>query len=190
MKLYIKNMVCDRCKAAVSVELVQLGLQPIAIALGEVELKEDSLPAEQLKELEERLTNKGFELMDDRKSRIIEKIKNVVIDLVHYTDEQPREKQSVIIASQLQLDYPYLSKIFSEVEGITIEQYIIHQKVEKIKEYMAYDELSLTEIADRMGYSSVAHLSAQFRKVTGMAPSHFKKTGVGQRKPLDKVAGK
>jgi len=183
-------MVCDRCKSAVKSELERLGVHPTKLELGEVELQEENLSAPQLTNIDQSLQLAGFELIDDRKSRIIEKIKNIIVDLIHYTDEQPKEKHSVIISKQLHYDYPYLSKLFSEVEGITIEQYIIHQKIEKIKEYIVYDELSLTEIADRMGYSSVAHLSAQFKKITGLPPSHFKNTGIYQRKPLDKIIGR
>jgi AraC family transcriptional regulator len=187
MTLYIKNMVCNRCKAAVRTIIEPLGLHIDNIALGEVEVSESSLPPLLLQQLSESLQNGGFELIDDRKSRMIEKIKNVVVDLVHYTDDQPRQKHSDLIVAQLHYDYSYLSRLFSEVEGITIERYIIHQKVEKIKEFLVYDELSLSEIAFRMGYSSVAHLSAQFKKVTGLSPSHFKSMRGSHRKPLDEV---
>ena len=182
-------MVCNRCKAAVKAELEKHGLHPLNVELGEVELQEKDLSQAQLKDLDNTLKEAGFELIDDRKSRIIEKIKNIIVDLVHYNNEAPQEKHSVLISKQLNYDYPYLSKLFSEVEGITIEQYIIHQKVEKIKEYLVYDELTLTEIAWRMGYSSVAHLSAQFKKVTGLPPSHFKNTGANQRKALYEITG-
>lgn len=182
-------MVCNRCVLAVKAELEKLGLHPVAITLGEVTLPEEELSTTQIKELDTALRAIGFELIDDRKSRIIEKIKSIIIDLVHHTTEPSTEKHSVLISSQLHYDYPYLSKLFSEVEGITIEQYIIRQKVEKIKEYLVYDELTLSEIAWRMGYSSVAHLSAQFKKVTGLPPSHFKNTGIHQRKALDKITG-
>jgi YesN/AraC family two-component response regulator len=155
--------------------------------LGEVTLADDSLLPAKVKELEAGLTQLGFELIDDRKSRIIEKVKNLVVTMVHHTDEAPREKTSDMIAKELHLDYPYLSKLFSEVEGITIEQYTIQQKVEKVKEYIVYEEITLSEIADRMGYSSVAYLSAQFKKVTGLPPSHFKNLGLHQRQPLDRV---
>lgn len=187
MKLFIKHMVCNRCITAVRTELEKHGLTPVSILLGEVELKETSLTPASHKTIDEGLTALGFELIDDRRSKMIEKIKNVVVDMVHYKEEAPAQKHSQLIADALHYDYPYLSKLFSEVEGITIEQYIINQKVEKIKEYIVYDELNLSEIAYMMHYSSVAHLSAQFKKVTGLTPSHFRKSGAGMRKPLDKV---
>lgn len=187
MKLYVKNMVCNRCVMVVRSVLEQMELHPTAITLGEVSLQEDSLTAIQHQQLETSLQHLGFELIDDRKSRIIEKIKNVVIKLVHYTEEQARYKHSDIIANELKLDYPYLSKLFSDIEGITIEQYIINQKIEKVKEYLVYNELTLSEIAGKMGYSSVAHLSAQFKKVTGLTPSHFKTIKDNKRIALDEV---
>jgi AraC family transcriptional regulator len=187
MTLYIKNMVCGRCISAVQGALAQFGILPLKIELGEVTVDEATIPVDGLSALNNTLQQLGFELMDDRKGRMIEKIKNVVVTLVHYTYDQPRQKHSELIAQQLHYDYSHLSKLFSEVEGITIEQYIINQKTEKIKEYLVYDEMTLSEIADRMGYSSVAHLSAQFKKVTGLSPSHFKRICTNIRKPLDKV---
>ncbi len=180
-------MVCNRCKSAVQGIFETAGLHIVGLTLGEVEVSELSLPPLLLQDLNVALEKGGFELIDDRKGRMIEKIKNVVVDLVHYTDEQPRQKHSELIVAQLHYDYSYLSKLFSEVEGITIEQYIIHQKVERIKEFLVYDEFSLSEIADRMGYSSVAHLSAQFKKITGLSPSHVKSMRGRHRKPLDEV---
>ena len=190
MKLFIKNMVCNRCKLAVKIEFEKIGIHPLTVELGEVGLPETELRSDQLKQLNDSLKVAGFELIDDRRSRIIEKIKNVVVSLVHYAEEQPREKHSTHISKELNYDYPYLSKLFSGTEGITIEQYIIQQKTEKIKEYLVYDELTLSEIACRMGYSSVAHLSAQFKKITGLAPSHFKNLGIHQRRSLDKITSK
>ena len=183
-------MVCNRCITAVEGVIQRLGLQAVSFALGEVALAGNALPAAQLEELGRQLKALGFELIDSRKSRLIEKIKTVVISLVHYSGEQPKEKTSELIAQGLHHDYPYLSKLFSEVEGITIEQYIIQQKVEKIKEYLVYDELTLSEIADKMGYSSIAYLSAQFKKITGLPPSHFKNIGPHQRVPLDEIGKK
>lgn len=180
-------MVCNRCNMVVKAELEKLGLHPVNITLGEAELQEETIPKDLLQQLETSLTALGFELIDDRKSRIIEKIKNVIIGFVHYTDERPAHKYSDIIAGELHLDYPYLSKLFSEVEGITIEQYIINQKIEKVKEYLVYDELTLSEVADKMGYSSVAHLSNQFKKVTGLSPSHFREVKQNKRIALDEV---
>lgn len=189
MNLYIKNMVCDRCIMAVRQLLEARQLHPIMIQLGEVQLTEAELEPEVLRGLMEELRSLGFELMDDKKSRIIERIKNCIIRLVHHSGEPPRHKYSEIIATGVGYDYPYLSKLFSEVEGITVEQYLIRQKVEKAKEYLIYDELSLSEIADKMGYSSVAHLSGQFRKLTGMTPTAFRKLGVRPRSALDRVGG-
>lgn len=182
-------MVCDRCKSAVRKELAVLGFTTLQVELGEAELDVERLEPEQLKQIDAALNAAGFELIDDRKSRITEKIKNLAVNLVHHTIDQPRENYSELIAKELNHDYPYLSKIFSETEGITIEQYIIRQRIEKIKEYLQYDELNLSEIADKMGYSSTAHLSAQFKKVTGISPSQFKKMPKTARQPLDKVGG-
>lgn len=182
-------MVCDRCKSAVRKELAALGYTFRKVELGEVDLDVERLEPEQLKQIDTALNVAGFELIDDRKSRITEKIKNLAVNLVHHTPEQPRENYSELIAKELHHDYPYLSKIFSETEGITIEQYIIKQRIEKVKEYLEYDELNLGEIADKMGYSSSAHLSAQFKKVTGTSPTQFKNMPQSARKPLDKVGG-
>lgn len=189
MHLYIKNMVCNRCKIVVKAELEQLGFHPVHIGLGEVELAEKEIDKTRLQQLEIRLEAVGFELIDDRKSRTIEKIKNVVIDLVHHNNDTTRLKHSEYISAQLNYEYTYLSKLFSEVEGVTIEQYMINQKIEKVKELLIYDELSLGEIADRLGYSSVAHLSAQFKKVTGLTPSFYKNKSTRNRRPIDE-AGK
>lgn len=179
-------MVCNRCRMVVKNELEQLGLQPLNVQLGEVELAEKP-SAEQMAQLKHSLAEVGFELIDSKKGRIIEKIKNVVIELIHHSEEQTKLKYSEYIAGKLHHDYTYLSKLFSEVEGTTIEQYIIAQKIEKVKELLVYDELSLSEIAWRLGYSSVAHLSAQFKKVTGLTPSFYKDKGMHHRKPLDGV---
>jgi len=182
-------MVCQRCKTAVKNELERVALHPQSVELGEVELAEE-ISAAKLEELQAGLQALGFELIDDKKSRTIEKIKSLVIDLIHHNGEQTRLKYSEYITQHLHYDYSYLSKLFSEVEGVTIEQYIIAQKIEKVKELLVYDELSLSEIADRLGYSSVAHLSAQFKKVTGLTPSFFKNMGGRHRHPLDEVGKK
>ncbi|MEA4982682.1 MAG: AraC family transcriptional regulator, partial [Paludibacter sp.] len=129
----------------------------------------------------------GFQLIDDKKSRIIEKVKNTIVDLVHLHDNNIQTNLSDVLSDALHLDYKYLSNIFSEVEGTTIEKYFIAQKIEKVKELLVYDELSLSEIALRLNYSSVAYLSNQFKKVTGLTPSHFKQVGENKRKPLDQV---
>jgi len=188
--LFIKNMVCNRCIMVVEQELEKLGLHPQKITLGEVTLKEN-LSKDQLEKLVAVLLTKGFERIDDRKSRLIESIKYKVIQLVHYPDGQSRKLNwSTILSEELHLEYNYLSSLFSLVEGITLEQYIIHQKIERAKELLFYDELNLTQIADQLGYSSVAHLSAQFKKITGLTPSELKKSReVDQkRKPLDHIS--
>lgn len=189
LKLFIKNMVCNRCKMVVKSRLEALQLHPVHVELGEAVLAEESLTAVQEEQLKTELEQLGFELIDDRKSRMIEKIKSIIINLVHHqdADDQPKLKLSEVISAALHYDYPYLSKLFSEVEGTTIEQYLINQKIERVKELLVYDELNLSEIAFRMGYSSVAHLSAQFKKITGLPPSHFKHIGQQHRKPLDEV---
>lgn len=187
MRLYIKNMVCTRCKMAVSNILENAGLHIQHIDLGEVDIEEKKLTKETRQQLQSALEAIGFEIIDDRKSKIIEGIKTSVIDIIHYTDKPINIKYSEYLSNQLHHDYSYLSKLFSEVEGITIEQYIINQKIERVKELLIYDELSLSEVADDMGYSSVAHLSAQFKKVTGMTPTSFKTTNIKGRKTLDNI---
>lgn len=173
MKLYIKNMVCARCIMVVRNEIEKSGLQPVQIELGEVELK-DELDKAGLEKLDKQLRQFGFELIDDRKSRTIEKIKNLIVDLVHYSDGETNINLSAYIASKVNQEYNYLSNLFSEIEGTTIEKYFIAQKIERIKELLVYDELSISEIAYKMGYSSVAYLSNQFKKHTGLTPSYYK----------------
>ena len=184
--IFIKNMVCDRCIMVVQNELEKLGLDAKNIKLGEVILSKEitSLEKENLSKTLEPL---GFEVIDDKKGRIIEKIKNIIIDLVHHQDSDVKTNLSDVLSDKLHHDYNYLSNLFSEVEGTTIEKYFIAQKVEKVKELLVYDELSLSEIANRLNYSSVAYLSNQFKKVTGLTPSHFKQIKEEKRKPLDKV---
>ena len=179
-------MVCNRCRMVVKTELEKLGLQPLSVNLGEIELAEKPTSG-QLSALKDNLSALGFELIDDKKGRTIEKIKNLVIELIHHAEEQTKLKYSEYLSQKLNRDYSSLSKLFSEVEGLTIEQYIINQKIEKVKELLVYDELSLSEIAWRLGYSSVAHLSAQFKKVSGLTPSFYKDKGMHQRKGLDEV---
>lgn len=185
MNLYIKNMVCNRCIMAVKDVLQQAGLHPANIALGEVTLEEKKLSKEQHNQLDAALTAIGFELIDNRRGKLIEQLKNAVVEMVHYSDPV-KIKHSTYLSEKLHHDYSYLSKLFSETEGLTIEHYIIKQKIERVKELLVYDELSLSEIADRLGYSSVAHLSAQFKKVTGLTPTFYKNKGI-QRIPIDKV---
>jgi len=186
MRLYVKNMVCNRCIMVVKNEFEKLGYAPLAVQLGEVEIKEE-LSSAQITEIDNRLKEFGFELIDNTKSRIIEKIKTSIVQLIHHSNEDVKVNYSQYIESQLNKDYVYLSGLFSEVEGTTIEKYIIHQKIEKVKELLVYDELTLSEIAYQMGYSNVAYLSSQFKKVTGLTPSHFKQVKENKRKPLDKV---
>lgn len=167
-------MVSLRCKMIVRDELKNLGIQYVIVELGMVEILEDITP-DQREILKINLLRSGLELMDDRKSILIDKIKNVIIEMIHYSDELPKENYSDYISKKLNYDYTYLSNIFSEVKGITIQQFIIMHKIERVKELLLYDELNLTEISYNLHYSSVAHLSNQFKKVTGLSPSYFKK---------------
>ena len=184
--IFIKNMDCNRCIMVVHNELDKLGLNVKNIKLGEVTLSKELTPEEKNK-LDKALVLLGFELIDDKKSRIIEKIKNIIIELVHHQNNDAKTNLSDVLSSQLHHDYNYLSNLFSEIEGTTIEKYFIAQKIEKVKELLVYDELSLSEIAFRLNYSSVAYLSNQFKKVTGLTPSYFKQIRDDKRKPLDKV---
>ncbi len=168
-------MVSIRCKMIVKSELEKLGLNYKTVELGEAEIMDD-VSAQQLAELNTALKKSGLELMDDRKSILIEKIKNVIVEHVHYSDsDEPLQINfSNYLAGKLNHDYTYLSNLFSEVQGTTIEHFIIIHKIERVKELLVYDELNLTEIAYKLHYSSVAHLSTQFKKITGLTPSHFK----------------
>ena len=179
-------MVCKRCIMVVQQQAEQLGLAVKAVKLGELELEKELQPAEK-DQLEAALVSLGFEIIDDKKSRLIEKIKNVIVEVVHHQDEVMKINLSELLSTRLQHDYHYLSNLFSEVEGTTIEKYFIAQRVEKVKELLVYDELSLSEIAFRLNYSSVAYLSNQFKKITGLTPSHFKKIRSDKRKPLDEL---
>ena len=173
MNLYVKYMVSLRCKMMVKEELKNLGLHYVSVDLGMVEIMEEMTP-EQHDLLKKNLLRSGLELLDDKKAILIEKIKNVIIEMIHYSDELPTTNYSEYISEKLQYDYTYLSNIFSEVKGITIQQFIINHKIEKVKELLLYDELNLTEISYKLHYSSVAHLSNQFKKVTGLSPSFYK----------------
>lgn len=183
-------MVCHRCKMVVTSELEKLGLHPVNVGLGEVAIEEKQLAEDQRKQLARALNVVGFELIDDKRSKLIEQVKTFIIDAVHYKEEQPQKKFSELLSQHLHHDYSYISNLFSEVEGITIEQFVIHQKIEKVKEFLTYDQLSLSQIAFQMGYSSTAHLSAQFKKLTGLTPSQFKQIGAHNRKSLDEVGNK
>jgi len=186
MKLYIKYMVSIRCKMMVKEELKKLGLHFIVVELGEIDIMEE-LDSEQRKQLKAGLLESGLELMEDKKAVLIEKIKNVIIEMVHYADEFPKTNYSDYISEKLNHDYTYLSNIFSEVKGITIQQFIIIHKIERAKELLLYDELNLTEISYLLNYSSVAHLSNQFKKITGLTPSHFKALKDKRRNPIEDI---
>ena len=178
-------MVCNRCITAVKHELEKIKLSIINISLGEVELAEP-VAIEQLTILSARLEDLGFELLDNQKQKQIEKIKNLLIKKVQSSDIEEHFSISNFLGKEFKKDYSSISRLFSEVEGITIEQFFILQKVEKIKEFLTYGEMNLKEISYQLGYSSPAHLSAQFKKVIGLSPREFKNIG-GKRKPLDKV---
>ncbi|RZJ53649.1 MAG: AraC family transcriptional regulator [Flavobacterium sp.] len=173
MKLYIKNMVCGRCKMVVKSELEKLGLETVSVELGEVELKNEITESEKAKLLY-NLHSLGFDLLDDKKSKAIEKIKTLIIDLVHHKNNELKINLSDYLSQNLNQDYNSLSNLFSEIESTTIEKYFISQKIEKVKELLIYNELSLSEIADMLNYSNVAHLSNQFKKITGFSPTSFK----------------
>lgn len=189
MKLFIKHMVSSRCKMVVKEELNKMGLFFVIVEIGEVNLMEEITP-EQQEEFRVALLKYGLELMEDKKSVLIEKIKNIIIDMVHYKEEVIKIKFSDYLSEKLNHDYTYLSNLFSEVQGITIEQFIIAHKVERIKEMLIYDELNISEIAWKLNYSSVAHLSNQFKKVTGLSPSHFKKLKEKRRRPIEDIGNK
>lgn len=173
MKLYIKYMVSIRCKMVVKAELENLGLKYLLVDFGEVEMAEP-ISMHQREELKHALLKSGLELMDDKKAILIEKIKSVIIEMVHYDDDKPKVNFSDYLTEKLSYDYTYLANLFSEVTGVTIEYFIIAHKIERVKELLIYDELNLTEISYKLNYSSVAHLSTQFKKVTGLTPSFFK----------------
>ena len=181
----IKNMVCARCIKTVTGIFQRVGAEMKNIQLGAVETKGD-LSSEQLNSIRESLLAEGFELLDDQKVKLIEQIKNEIVHLVHYGElDEMKVNLSTHLSKKLHKDYNYLSNLFSSVESTTIEQYFILQKIEKVKELLVYDELSLSEIAFKLGYSSVAHLSNQFKKITGLTPSEFKKLKGHHRKHLD-----
>jgi AraC-like DNA-binding protein len=179
-------MVSNRCKMLVKEVLKNQGLHFIVVDLGEVEIME-SISGEQRETLKAGLFDSGLELMDDKKAVLIEKIKNVIIDMVHYSDEIIKVNFSDFLSEKLHHDYTYLSNLFSEVKGITIQQFIIIHKIERVKELLLYEELNLTEISYKMNYSSVAHLSNQFKKVTGLSPSNFKQLKDKKRMPIEDI---
>ncbi len=185
MHLYIKNMVCPRCVTAVEMVLNELHIQPVYVHLGDVLLKEQ-LAEIQLDQLSMKLEQLGFELLDDNRKQQIDKIKTIIIEHIHYQDDE-KFAFTEVLSRELNKEYSVISKLFSETEGITIEQYVILQKIEKVKELLAYKEMNLNEISFKLGYSSAAHLSAQFKKVTGLTPSQFKAQGIHLRRFLDEV---
>lgn len=184
--LHIKNMVCNRCIMVVKNQLEQLGLQPVSVELG-IAILPGNITDEVYHAVKVSLEPFGFELIDDKKSQIIEQIKDAIIELVHYNDNDLKVNLSDYLTTKLNRDYSSLSKLFSEVTNTTIEKYLIAQKIERAKELLVYGELSLNEIADKLNYSSAAYLSAQFKSITGLTPSHFKKIKENKRKPLDEV---
>ncbi len=184
MKLFIKNMVCNRCKIVVKSELEKIGLHTICIELGEIEIQETNIDS--IKDvLLQNLHLIGFDILDDRRSKTIEKIKILIVELVHHSEEVLTINLSDYISEQLNQNYHYLSNLFAEMHGTTIEHYYITQKIERAKELLIYDELSLSEIAFRLDYKSVAHLSKQFKKVTGLTATYFKQLKIKNRKPIE-----
>lgn len=187
MKLAIKNMVCNRCIMVVKTIFNKHQLTPDKIELGEVTLGEPELKNDLREKINSDLKDVGFELIDDKKSVLIEKIKNTIVELVHHSEDELRINLSSHLSSRLNYDYNYLSNLFSEVESTTIEKYFVSQRVERVKELLVYDELTLSEIADKLNYSSVAYLSSQFKKVTGLTPSYFKSLKEHKRKKIEEL---
>jgi len=179
-------MVSNRCKIAVREELKKLGLHFVILGLGEVDIMEN-ISAEVIAQLKIDLMKSGLELMDNKKAILVEKIKNVIIEMVHYADELPKTNFSDYLSKKLSYDYTYLANLYSDVTGITIEHQIIAHKIEKAKELLFYEELNLTQISYKLGYSSVAHLSNQFKKVTGLTPTHFMKLKDKSRQPIESI---
>lgn len=179
-------MVSLRCKMIVKEELKKLGLRYVIVDLGMVDIMED-ITYDQRERLKKNLPKSGLELLDDKKSILIEKIKNVIIEMIHYSDELPKINYSDFISQKLNYDYTYLSNIFSEVKGITIQEFIIINKIEKVKELLLYDELNLTQISYKLHYSSVSHLSKQFKKVTGLSPSYYKQLKEKRQENLENM---
>lgn len=186
MKIFIKNMVCSRCISAVEAVFSEAGFPPQKVQLGEVEIS-DEIPQHQLKKLQHQLENSGFEILEDQSGKLIEKIKTLIIEKIASLDIEENFKLSEFVSSHLHREYSALSKLFSQQENVTLEQYFILQKIEKVKELLAYGENTLTEIATLLGYKSVQHLSSQFRKTTGFSPSEFSKLKNKPRKSLDKI---
>lgn len=186
MKLYVKYMVSLRCKMLVKEELKNLGIRYVVVELGVIEVLE-GISAAQKEQLKINLLKSGLELLDDKRSILVESIKTTIIEMIHHTDDPPKMNYSSYISSMLGYDYAYLANVFSEVKGITIQQFIILNKIEKVKELLLYNELNLTEIAYRLHYSSVSHLSNQFKKMTGLTPTFYKGIASKRRENLEDV---
>ena len=186
MKLSVKNMVCNRCIMVVQQEFEKAGIKPLLVNMGEVQLSKE-LTEKQFENINNRLTDLGFEILNSQKQKLIEKVKNVLIEKVQSGEMEEHFSISDYLSRKLNKEYTQVSRLFSEVEGITIEQHFILQKIEKVKEWLVYNEFTLSEIAWKLGYSSVAHLSSQFKKITGLTPTQFKQLGTPHRKSLDDV---
>ena len=186
MQLHIKNMVCSRCIMAVESELQKFGLHPISVELGIVEISEN-LDKEQEQNLNERIKVLGFEIIDDKKSRVVEKVKNLITDLIYFNDNNFKTNLSDYLVLAINQDYSYISNLFSQQESTTIEQYYILQKIERVKELLIYDELNLNEIAFQLHYSSPSHLSKQFKKVMGITPTAFKNLKEQKRQRIENL---
>ena len=174
MKIHVKHMVSLRCKLVVKDALNSLGIKFSCLDLGEIKIIDDDIPLQKREDLKKILNRSGLELMDEKKSTIVERIKNIIVEMVHYSEEPPREKISIHLSNKLNHNYTYLSNLFKEITGVTIQHFIVLHKIEKAKELILYDELTLNEITHLLNYSSVAHLSSQFKQVTGLTPTHFK----------------
>lgn len=186
MKIYVKNMACESCKVVVKEALEELDITPVKVELGEIETKEEVSDEDKLK-LNKKINKVGLELLEKKQGILVEKIRQAIIDYVHNSDEKPNVKFSALLSKKLNHSYSYLSNFFSEVEATTIEQYMISLKIERIKELLIFEEHTLSEIAYKLHYSSVAHLSAQFKKVTGLTPSHFKALKEKRRIAIQKI---
>jgi YesN/AraC family two-component response regulator len=186
LKIYIKYMVSNRCKLTVKELLKNLGLHFVLVDMGVVDIMEN-ITTFQLEQIRVALLSSGLELMDNKRAVLVEKIKNIVIEMVHFKDETPKVNFSIYLSEKLDYDYTYLSNLFSDVQGITIEKFIIVHKIERVKELIIYDELSLKEIAWNMHYCSVSHLSNQFKMITGFSPSHYKNLKNKRRSPIEEI---
>jgi AraC-like DNA-binding protein len=187
MKYFVKHMISNPCKMFVKQELTKLGISYNSVELGEVDVSE-KLSYNQKELLKNSLKSYGLEVVDDRRTVLVEKIKAIIIDLVYYSDESANMKLSYILSEKLQLNYNYLAKVFTEELGITVEKYAILQRIEHIKELMMYGEMNMTQIANKLNYSSVAHLSLQFKKVTGYSPSMFRQLTGNRRVSIEEIA--